>query len=58
MFEGLLISSHALQPPCGIPQHYGHNTVSEKLCSMSGAPDEQGIHQWLHVDQFPEHLKK
>jgi hypothetical protein len=25
---------------------------------MSAKPDETGIHQWLHVDQFPEHLKK
>jgi hypothetical protein len=25
---------------------------------MSAKPDETGIHQWLHVDQFPEQLKK
>ncbi|KAH7085642.1 RNA cap guanine-N2 methyltransferase-domain-containing protein [Paraphoma chrysanthemicola] len=25
---------------------------------MSSKPDETGIHEWLHVDQFPEHLKK
>jgi trimethylguanosine synthase len=25
---------------------------------MTATPDEKGIHQWLRVDQFPEHLKK
>ncbi|KAL5121096.1 putative diacylglycerol O-acyltransferase tgs1 [Pleosporales sp. CAS-2024a] len=25
---------------------------------MSDKPKEEGIHQWLHVDQFPEELKK
>ncbi|KAH8724551.1 RNA cap guanine-N2 methyltransferase-domain-containing protein [Phaeosphaeriaceae sp. PMI808] len=25
---------------------------------MSDSPSEHGIHQWSHVDQFPEHLKK
>ncbi|KAF9731366.1 hypothetical protein PMIN06_010050 [Paraphaeosphaeria minitans] len=25
---------------------------------MGEKPDEQGIHQWLDVDQFPEHLRK
>jgi hypothetical protein len=25
---------------------------------MSIEPDEDGIHQWNHVDQFPENLKK
>lgn len=25
---------------------------------MSSKPNEEGIHQWLNVDQFPEHLKK
>jgi trimethylguanosine synthase len=25
---------------------------------MSSQPDEQGINQWLNVDQFPEHLQK
>jgi trimethylguanosine synthase len=25
---------------------------------MSAKPNEEGINQWLHVDQFPEHLKK
>jgi trimethylguanosine synthase len=25
---------------------------------MSAQPNEEGIHQWLHVDQFPEELKK
>jgi hypothetical protein len=26
--------------------------------SMSSKPNEEGIHSWLNVDQFPEHLKK
>lgn len=25
---------------------------------MENGPDENGIHQWSHGDQFPEHLKK
>jgi trimethylguanosine synthase len=25
---------------------------------MSAKPNEEGINQWLHVEQFPEHLKK
>ncbi|KAI8939621.1 hypothetical protein NX059_003382 [Plenodomus lindquistii] len=25
---------------------------------MADSPKETGIHQWSHVDQFPEHLKK
>jgi trimethylguanosine synthase len=25
---------------------------------MSTQPNEEGIHQWLHADQFPEELKK
>ncbi|KAF2849356.1 trimethylguanosine synthase [Plenodomus tracheiphilus IPT5] len=25
---------------------------------MDDLPSEKGIHQWSHVDQFPEHLKK
>jgi trimethylguanosine synthase len=26
--------------------------------AMADKPDEQGIHQWLDADQFPDHLKK
>jgi hypothetical protein len=25
---------------------------------MSATPDEKGIHEWQHVSQFPENLKK